>query len=79
MFPVWTEAVRQVVVDCAIEVKSTGQVGVGDLKGLKAIAEEGSFRHRVVVSREPRAREVDGIEILPYREFVARLYGGGLV
>ena len=68
-----------VVDDCAIEVKSTEQVGVGDLKGLKAIAEEGSFRHRVVVSREPRAREVDGIEILPYREFVARLYSGELV
>ena len=45
-----------------------------DLKGLRAIGEEGTFRHRILVSNEPRMREVDGIEILPWREFIDRLW-----
>lgn len=62
--------------EVAIEVKTATVVKNGDLKGLRAISEEGAFRHRIVVSREPRQRLVDGIEILPWQDFIARLWSG---
>ena len=57
-------------------MKTATAVKNGDLKGLRAISEEGAFRHRIVVSREPRPRLVDGIEILPWQDFIARLWSG---
>lgn len=68
-----------VVGDVAIEVKSSDHVTRTDSRGLKAIAEEGAFSHLVVVCREPCARIEDGVEILPYREFMSRLWSDGLV
>ena len=68
-----------VVGDVAIEVKSSDHVTRTDFRGLKAIAEEGAFSHLVVVCREPCARIEDGVEILPYREFMSRLWSDGLV
>ena len=56
----------------AVEVKATKNVSRGDLRGLKAIAEEGDFARRVVVCAEPRPRLVDGIDILPWRDFLKR-------
>ncbi len=50
-----------------------------DCTGLRALAEEGSFTHRVVVCREPVARQVDGIEILPSADFVERLWSDTLI
>ena len=68
-----------VVGNVAIEVKSSKLVDKCDLKGLRAIAEEGEFAHRIVVSREPVARTQDGVEILPYGDFVSRLWGDALI
>lgn len=64
--------------EVAIETKTTRNVTRDDLKGLRAIAEEGTFRHRVLVSGEPLAREVEGITVLPWREFIDRLWSGNL-
>jgi uncharacterized protein len=61
---------------CAIEVKSTERAYGNDLKGLRAIADEKPMRHRILVCREARPRVVDGIEVLPYREFLVRLWAG---
>ncbi|MCQ2395967.1 MAG: ATP-binding protein [Kiritimatiellae bacterium] len=68
-----------IVGNCAIEVKSGTRIAPGDIKGLKAIADEGEFRHRLVVCRENVPRQVDGVEIVPYPIFVQRLWGGELV
>jgi len=68
-----------VVGDVAIEVKSSKCVGRSDCSGLRAIAEEGSFSHRIVVCREPFARVEDGIEILPYGEFISRLWSDCII
>lgn len=68
-----------VVGSCAIEVKSGNRIAQGDLKGLKAIVDEGKFAHRVVVCRESTPRIVDGIEILPYQDFINRLWSGDLI
>lgn len=64
--------------EIAIEAKTTRSATKDDLKGLRAIGDEGAFRHRIFVSDEPRPREVDGISILPWREFISRLWTGNL-
>ena len=58
----------------AIEAKTTRSATKNDIKGLAAIGDEGTFRHRILVCNEPRAREVDGIHILPWKEFIDRLW-----
>lgn len=62
--------------EIAIETKTTRNVVRDDLKGLRAIAEEGSFRRRIVVSDEPLEREVEGVLILPWKVFIDRLWAG---
>lgn len=65
--------------DVAIEVKSNPNPTDRHLSGLRAIAEEGPFHHRVLVfdgESDAPPRNVDGIEILPLAEFLRRLWGG---
>lgn len=62
----------------AIEVKAKEQVGQRDLRGLRALAEEGQLRRLVVVSLERQPRDVDGIEILPWQVFLEQLWAGAL-
>lgn len=62
--------------ECAIEVKAAEIPGCRDLKNLAAIAEEATFRHRILVCHAPEPRMVEGMEILPIREFLARLWEG---
>ena len=68
-----------IVGDAAIEAKSTAHVDLRDLRGLRAIAEEGAFSKRIVVCREPRPLQMDGMEVLPADEFVKRLWSDELV
>lgn len=68
-----------VIGNVAIEAKSTKLVDKRDMRGLRAIAEEGKFNHRVVVGREQMVRTQDGVEILPYGDFVARLWADELI
>ena len=68
-----------VVGTAAIEAKGRTVVDKRDLNGLRAIAEEGPFDHRIVVSREPLARTQDGVEILPYGDFIDRLWNDDLI
>lgn len=62
--------------DLAVEVKAKKNVGGRDLKGLRALREEGLFTHYLVVSLEPAPRRVDGIRILPWADFLDLLWGG---
>ena len=64
--------------EVAIETKTTRNATKDDLRELRAIGEEGQFRHRILVCREPRPRDVEGIVILPWQEFIARLWSGEL-
>lgn len=68
-----------VVGTTAIEAKGKTVVDKRDLNGLRAIAEEGPFDRRIVVSREPLSRVQDGVEILPYRDFIDRLWSDMLI
>ena len=60
----------------AIEVKAKKAVSRRDPRGLLALREENLMAHYVLVSLEPAARQVDGIAILPWREFLDRLWSG---
>ncbi len=60
----------------AIEVKAKENVTKEDLKGLIAIAEEITLKRRILVCLDPRARIVNGIEILPALEFCKKLWQG---
>lgn len=60
----------------ALEVKGKHHLGDADLRGLKALREEGLMRHYVVASLLETPRIVDGIEILPWQEFIDRLWAG---
>ena len=60
-----------------VEVKASERVLPRDLKNLKALSEEGVFPHKVVVCLEKVPRLTDeGILILPYREFLLKLWRG---
>jgi len=62
----------------AIEVKAKPIVGDQDLRGLRAIREEGTISKAIVASLEPVPRRVDGIEILPWETVLERLWSGDL-
>lgn len=60
--------------DCAIEVKAHEMPDRRHIKGLLAIAEEGEFKHRILVCTAPEPRILGGVEILPVKEFLERLW-----
>ena len=64
--------------DVAVEVKAKTHVGPRDMKGIKALREEGLCADYVIVSLEPRPRRVDGVSILPWTVFLDRLWEGAL-
>ncbi len=60
----------------AVEVKCKENVSPGDLKGLRALAEEERLRRYLCVCLEPRRRQVGGVDVLPYAEFLGALWNG---
>lgn len=58
----------------AIEVKAKRNVGPQDLRGLRALREEALLQNFLVVSLESVERNVDGIRILPWNEFLQQLW-----
>ena len=65
-------------VRCAIEAKEASRITSDHLKGLRQLAvDQPGVRRRVVASLEPSPRVTeDGIEILPWRVFLDRLWSG---
>lgn len=65
--------------DLAIEIKGAARVHEGDLRALRTVRDEWRVRRALVVSLERAARRTDdGIEVLPWRLFVDRLWAGDL-
>jgi uncharacterized protein len=58
----------------AVEVKSTTKVTSSDLKGLKAISQEGVFKHLVCVSNDPIDRQAGNIACLHWNTFLKKLW-----
>ncbi|MSR48368.1 MAG: ATP-binding protein [Planctomycetes bacterium] len=59
----------------AIEVKAKENVSAADLRSLEALAEEKLLKRYVCVSLEARRRRVGQVEMVPYREFLAEMWG----
>jgi len=62
----------------AIEVKASRTIGRQDLKELRGLKEEGKLKHFILVCFEDHVRQVDGIQILPWKIFLEKLWAGKL-
>lgn len=58
----------------AVEVKGKQNLSTSDLKPLHALSEEKKLKHYVCVSLEPRRRIVEGVTVLPYKDFLEALW-----
>jgi hypothetical protein len=66
--------------DAAIEVKGSGRVHDGDLRGLRALCSSHRPRRAIVVCLEKEPRRMEpAIDVLPWKVFLERLWGGDLV
>lgn len=65
--------------EVAIEVKSTNQTNYRHLKGLKSFAEEYDVKKLILVSNDPHPRKIDNVLVLPWKEFLDRLWGGEII
>jgi uncharacterized protein len=65
--------------DVAIEIKSTELANESHWKGLKAFREEYPGGRSLVVSNDPVPRRIGDMEILPWREFLERLWAGRIL
>ncbi|MBI4803007.1 MAG: ATP-binding protein [Elusimicrobia bacterium] len=65
--------------EVALEIKGVKEVLPGHLKGLKAFGEEYSTRRRIAVSLDTSPRLVDGIEILPWKIFLEKLWSEEII
>jgi len=63
----------------AIEVKGTRSVQSRDLRPLRAFMDEYSPAKAIVVCNESQARRVGDIDILPWRDFLNRLWDGSII
>jgi predicted AAA+ superfamily ATPase len=60
----------------ALEIKSGKHVHDIDLRSLKALREDGKIKNLLVICQEKHPREVDGVKILPWNEFLEMLWAG---
>lgn len=64
----------------AVEVKSGGRISESDANGLRALSEECKFKRKIIISAETTERRLaDGIEIMPLRNFLEKLWTGELL
>ena len=61
----------------AIEGKAKQNLSPVDLKSLNALSEEKKLKRYLCVSMEPRRRRIGDVIVLPYKEFLEELWGGG--
>lgn len=65
--------------EAVIEIKASKRIHHGDLRNLKALAEEHKIKKRIIVSFETEPRKLDHIECLPWQAFLEKLWGGELI
>ncbi len=63
--------------DLGLEIKGSKRVHEGDIRSLLALREDGPVKKCVVVCLEEQPRVIEkGIEVLPWRIFIDRLWAG---
>ena len=60
----------------AVEAKAKENISPHDIKTLQALAEENILKRYLCVSLEPRVRRIGVVTILPYKEFLDKLWNG---
>lgn len=65
--------------EVAVEVKGTSRVDSSELRSLRAFMEDNRPKKAVVVCNEAAPRKVEGIEVLPWRVFLQRLWDGRVI
>lgn len=81
----WRTVGEKFEVDCligeqvAIEIKSGEKFQEKMLNGLLELKAEGKFKKYILVTRDPIARTIQGIEIMPYQDFLEKLWSGRVV
>ncbi len=65
--------------EVAVEVKGTSRVDPSDFRSLRTFVEDHHPRRAILVCNERAPRLVEGMEVLPWREFLARLWGGQIL
>jgi predicted AAA+ superfamily ATPase len=65
--------------EVAVEVKGTSRLDTSDFRSLRAFLKDNRPRRAIVVCNERAPRVYEGIEVLPWREFLSRLWGGGIM
>ena len=63
----------------AVAVEAKARVRSGDLRPIRAFVEEFAPRRAIVVTAEADRRRVQGIDIMPYHEFLGLLHAGAIV
>lgn len=65
--------------EVAIEVKGTTRADHAEFRGLRAFVADHRPRRAILVCNERSPRVHDGVDVLPWREFLARLWSGGIL
>ena len=62
----------------AVDIQAKSAITARDLRGLRALGEEGLLERLICVCLEPSRRMADGIEVVPLGEFLRDLWNGEL-
>ena len=65
--------------EVALEVKGTSMVIPRNLKGLKCFSEEYKTKKSIIISTDPYPRLIDNILVLPWKDFLMRLWAGEII
>lgn len=65
--------------EAAVEVKGSSRVDTNELRSLKSFQESYKPQKAIVVSNEKFARQLGDISILPWEEFLSRLWQGKII
>ena len=65
--------------EVAIEVKGTNSVQSRHLKELKSFSEEYIVKKLIVVSNDPMERSIGDIAVLPWNQFLKKLWAGEII
>lgn len=64
--------------ETAVEIKAKDSISSRDLKGLHALAEETPLKHRFCVYVGKRAFRAEEVDVVPYGEWLGRLWNGDI-
>ena len=65
--------------EVAVEIKGTEMAMERHLRGLRAFGEEYKVKKLIAVSLDARPRSVNGVQVLPWADFLQRLWGGDII